>query len=156
MKGRFLILCMAVTIGFLACNKAPNGASKIPSITFLSVNPDQVRQGVSDDTAWISFKFEDGDANINTNGQQANIILRDLRNDQILNFSFPPIPEGFKDPVKGMKGTCVVGISGAILQLRDTIGGRTKDTVAYEIYILDEDNQKSNIVTTSPIYMEKI
>lgn len=155
MKRLAFLVPVIALLGFTACKKNGNGMSNIPNIRFLSVNPDHIRQGEPLDTAWVSFYFEDGDADIHTNGQQANIVMTDLRNGQLLNFSFPYIPAGYKDPVKGMKGSCLIGISGSIVQLRDTIGGREKDTIQYELYIFDEAGNHSNTITTTPLYIDK-
>lgn len=151
----FRLAVVLMWAGLSACNKSNNNMSKIPVISFLSVAPDYLIQGNPADTAWISFRFEDGDADINTSGRQANIVLKDMRTDQLLNFTFPAIPDYFKDPIKGMKGSCLIGIAGSILQFRDTLNNRERDTVVYEIYILDEANNQSNVITTSPLFIGK-
>lgn len=146
----FLLLALVMT----ACKKE-NKLSKIPSITFLSAAPNTVKQGSATDTCWISFKFEDGDADINTTGDTTNIFIKDLRPgvNQTFKYGFPPIPDGFKDPAYGFKGTCIVGIDGTSLHFRDTVAHKEKDTISYEVFILDEAGHESNHITTSEVYL---
>lgn len=138
---------------FTACKK-DNKLSKIPSITFISAVPNEVGDGVAKDTCRISFDFVDGDANINTTGTVPNIFLQDSRtpNDPPIKFAFPPIPDAFKDPAYGFKGSCIIGVSGSLLHVLDSA---LVDTFHYIITIKDEAGNESNKITTTDIYIKK-
>lgn len=146
-------ICLCLLLFAAACKK-DSKLSNIPSITFISALPDELHDGAVKDTCYIIFDFEDGDANINTTGTVPNIFLQDSRtpNDPPAQFAFPPIPDAFKDPAYGFKGSCIIGISGSLLHVRDT----TKDdTMHYTITIKDDAGNESNKINTTDIYIRR-
>lgn len=151
MSKRVVILCV-VLWGMLSCNK--NDLSNIPLINLIGIVPNGDFR-INVDTAFIYFRFADGDADIFSNDTQSAIFVRDTRYDTFNRYDFPYINDAIRDPKKGFKGTCVFYIYPAPIPRLDSLHIATGDTTSFEFYIRDKAGNISNSVTTSSIYMKR-
>lgn len=152
MRFSLFLLLILVAAGVYSCKKE-NKMSNIPEITFLSVVPNSVRSGNSEDSITISFKFKDGDADLGNdpNSPQFDIYMTDNRDSQPYNYHLPFIPEEIKDPAKGFEGIATVVVPAAFLIL-DTLH-QEGDTFNFDIYMKDRAQNESNRITTPDIYL---
>jgi hypothetical protein len=126
--------------------------SKIPALIFVSSTP-EVKAGSSKDTVKILFKFEDGDANIATDGNEVNLFVSNTRDTDRFDAPLPPVDQSFKDPVYGFKGMCQLNYPAAFLLLRDTL--IEKDSLQFKITLKDQAGNISNEITTPMVYLNK-
>ncbi len=150
----YLVFIALLFTGFVACKKE-SSKSKVPKITFQSLVPNTVKSGSSRDTIGISFKFEDGDADLGNDRGSANfdIFLTDIRDTtQVFKYFLPEIPEQMKDPSKGLEGSATVVLQAAFLVL-DSLH-KNGDTLHYELYIKDKAGNESNRLITPDIYVK--
>lgn len=129
--------------------------SKIPEITFQSLLPNTVRNGNSEDSISISFRFQDGDADLGNDpasGIYDITMIHSKDTSMLLRYPLPDIPEQMKDPEKGFEGYATVVVPAAFLVL-DSLHLQTGDTFTFEIFIKDRANNESNHITTPDIYI---
>jgi len=145
----------------LSCTKPPHYPNE-PVIKFNRLSKNTAKAGFgSQDSLLITFDFTDGDGDIGNEDNQINVQFKDLRDDsEFLTYSIPFIP------VRGANN----GISGEvsiILELGNPICCFTpegigdcfppflveKDTMVYEIYILDRAGNRSNKILTDSIFL---
>lgn len=138
--------------GLLAACKKENKMSKIPFIKLMTTT-DSVRAGNSKDTVRIIFQFEDGDADIKTDGQTVNIFVSNTRDTSHFNYPFPYIDEAYKGNGTGFKGTATIKIPAAFLLLRDPF--MSIDSVGFSVLIQDAAGNKSNELHTPLVYLLK-
>ncbi len=150
MKAKLLIILFSL-VAIVGCKKE-NKRSKIPSLTFLAMTP-EVRAGNSEDTVKISLKFEDGDADIRTDGQEDNILISNTRDTQRYDYPMPEIGNEFKDPDVGFKGLALIQLPAAFFLLRDT--AMTRDSLKFKITLKDEAGNLSNEIITPTLYLNK-
>lgn len=146
-----LLLSLMFIFFFTACKKE-NNKSKIPVLTFSSVTP-EVKAGSSKDTVKIRFQFEDGDADIATDDTTVNLFIANTRDTVIYEYPMPYVPNAYKDPQQGIKGTALITIEAAYLLLRDT--SMQKDSLQFKITLKDEAGNLSNEMITPVVYLLK-
>ena len=147
---RFLCLLLSIAVLSTSCKKNAN-VSKIPSITFRSMEPQTVKAG-SDTTVLIKFNFEDGDGDIGFG--TPNLFFRDSRDTIWSPFLIPNIPDRF-NPESGLKGIIQVEYEAAFLLLRNDSLHLNNDTLHWDIYMKDKAGNVSNIITTPELYLYK-
>jgi hypothetical protein len=149
----YLPFIFLTLIAISACKKE-NKMSKIPQITLLSVAPNTVKSGSSEDSISISFKIQDGDADLGNDPMSGKYdIFMIHSSDTTMSFSefLPEIPEQIKDPAKGFEGVATVVIKAAFLVL-DSLH-QNGDTISFELYMKDRADNESNHITTPDIYI---
>lgn len=150
----YSILLIATVVGFVACKKSSTG-NPIPVIAYSGMSTDSINNGSSKDTLSITFTIVDGDGDLGNNPNVSNdIFLKDSRSvtNEEIGFSMPEIPKGVIKEGNSANIHCTVNISAALyLLLRPTrpLG----DTLSFDIYIKDKAGNKSNVITTHPIYI---
>jgi hypothetical protein len=149
----FLLLCF---LGIWACKRNTNSA--VPAINFVSFEPDSVHSGSFEDTVKLSFGFTDGDGDLGNDPATGNydVFLKDTRDTgtpfPVLRFFFPPIPEGARDPVKGLEGKGIIAIQGIFITTRqDTLHMLHGDTLRYRMWVKDRAGNTSDTITTSQL-----
>jgi hypothetical protein len=158
MKRNLPVLALiAILGGVVGCKK--NTKSPIPVLTFIALSPDSIKGGSSKDTSYLSFAFADGDGDLGndpTTGKY-DVFLHDVRdstNDITFRYIFPDIPDDARDPYEGLKGEGVIKLQAAlILPRQDTLHKKHGDTALYEMWIVDQAQNKSNVVATTPLYI---
>ena len=153
MKPALLLLSALALIAFAPGCKKKNELSPIPLISLTGFGPDSVKFGASEDTAFLSFTFVDGDADLGNTAINTDIFLRDSRNGNVQGYSFPEFPEAVRDPEVGMTGSAIVVLYAAFLLPRDSIHAVTGDTVRYEVWVKDRAGNESNHFTTPDLYL---
>lgn len=144
-----LVLFVAALIG--ACKKK-DATIKVPTIKLIYAS-DSVTSGSSKDTVKISFEFEDGDADIVTDGKTLNIFVSNTRDTNKFNYPFPYIDDAFKDPTSGFKGTCMIRIPAAFILIDDP--NVQKDSTQFMVKIKDAANHFSNEIITPKVFLLK-
>ena len=150
-----LLLCAALIVYVSACRKSNN--SPIPYIELISLSPDTIKGGSPRDTIYLTFNFSDGDGDLGndvTNGDY-DVFLKDSRDPSFdRRYPFPPIPDDARDLVDGLKGKGAIALYGTTLIPRqDTIHKFRGDTVRYEMWIVDQAKNKSNVIAIPPIFI---
>lgn len=143
-------------LAFIAGCKKKNTGNPVPEITFLSMTPQTLRGGSSEDTLFLAFRFSDGDGDLGNpyTGGNYDIYLIDSRDSLASGYYFPEIPEEYKDPYEGIKGTTTLILPGTyILPRQDSLHLEQGDTLQYEVYIQDRAGHESNRFTTPTIYL---
>lgn len=163
MKGYIALLAL-LTIFAVSCQKSKTG-SHAPEIGFVSMEPNTIKAGTVGDTIFLNFHVQDEDADLGSDPKDTlrDIYLLDSRRADTVNlniadtlkFDFPTIPEKAQNPSKGSEGVCTIKIPAIYLLPRDTVNGRTKDTLTYEVYITDQAKHYSNHFKTPAIYLEQ-
>lgn len=145
-----------VVLAFLfACKKKATG-DPVPEIKFIGMTPQSLRGGSSEDTLLLSFRFTDADGDIGNpyTGGNYDIYLTDSRDSLETGYYFPEIPDEYRDPYNGMKGTTTLVLPGTyILPRQDSLHLELGDTLQYEVYIKDRAGNESNHFTTPLIYL---
>lgn len=144
-----LIGVLAIII-FVSCNKETKYSS-IPKLAFKDMTPREVQEG-SNGVIRIRLDFEDGDGNIGFN--TPNLFFKDNRDTAWVPFIIPDIPEKF-NPSAGLKGIFQIDYDAAFLLIRVDSLNRDRDTLTWDIYMMDKAGNKSNIVTTDTLYLTR-
>ena len=130
---------------FLNSCKKEDKMSDVPKIKFSTIT-DKIKAG--EGTINLSFEFEDGDADLGNNPNTPEIFVYNLKDTSEALYPFPSdIPDGFKDPSKGMKGVATIAMSGAFFTL-DSLHANG-DSVNFMVFIKDEAGNKSNEIFTT-------
>ncbi len=146
-KQILVLLCL---LNLLACKKKTNYAN-IPKIVFKNLTPSTVKAG-SQEKISVYFNFEDGDGNIGFG--KDNIFFKDSRDTNIVPFKVPTIPNSF-NPSSGLKGIIQIDYSAAFLLLRTDTLHKESDTLHWTIYMKDEADNTSNVITTTDVILTK-
>lgn len=109
------------------------------------------------DTAYIQFKFVDGDADIGVDNTKSAVYLKDLRFDTAVftKNDFPEIDESIQDPLKGLQGTIYLlpYMEQQPVCRQDSVH-KYGDTIVYELYITDRAGNESNHIVTKPLFIK--
>lgn len=143
-----LLACICI-VGFLfsACKK--NKFTSEPQISFQKFQPDQgSNKSALNNQPYLIFEITDseGDLDVDT----AKIFIRNTLTNKLDSFNFPDLKAARG---KNFKGDVQVG-------LFTVMGGRNLpssqrpyvDTLAFEVYVTDLANHKSNVIIAFPFY----
>lgn len=148
MRGASYFLLLSLVL--FSCNKNAN-LSKIPAITFRSMEPRSVQAG-GDSTVVVKINFEDGNGDIGFG--TPNLFFRDSRDTVWVPFLIPNIPDRF-NPEMGLKGVIQVEYDAAFLLLRSDSAHTNNDTLHWDIFMKDQAGDSSNVITTPDVYLFK-
>ena len=165
MKALKLTLFLSIAM-MIACTKPPD-YSDTPEIQFVGFSKSVLKQGFSrnDDFTQMIVSFTDGDGDLGGD-TISTVYFDDLRTpgEDFLEFGAPLIPEqGTGNGISGefiilLPTTCCIHPDPDLAQdgcNADFAGtGITRDTVIYEVYILDRAGNKSNVIKTDPLILE--
>lgn len=115
-----------------------------------------MHSGSFEDTVKLRFGFTDGDGDLGNDPAtgQYDVFLKDTRDTMFstLRFFFPPIPDGARDPIKGLEGTGSIAIQGIYITTRtDTLHKLHGDTLQYRMWVKDRAGNTSDTITTTPL-----
>jgi hypothetical protein len=139
-------------ISLLAVSCSKDKYTSAPQIQFKSVSPDRVSSGVtlgSPDIPVITLSVTDseGDLGFKTGTDTSYIYIKNLLIDRLDSFVLPDIQSV---TTKNFQAEIRINVFDI---LRGSTRPRPKvDTLRYEIYVVDFAKNKSNKVTTAPIY----
>ncbi|HRO44047.1 MAG TPA: hypothetical protein PL009_14525 [Flavipsychrobacter sp.] len=153
---RSLLFVAIISMGFIACNKENSKGNNPPQISFISLSPEEFKNGTQTDTIRINFEFSDKDGDVGSTGEineAPNVIIRQTYDSSSGEAKLPIIPPGFQDPENGIKGTASIAIP-AIFYTLDSTHLQTGDTFHFEIQIKDKAGNLSNSITTSDVYIK--
>lgn len=140
------LLALAALAG---CDK--NNLSKVPHISDLRQAPDSIRvREPEEDTAYIQFSFEDGNADLGNSIYLRNVLDTGSAPEQL---SFSDEFRNVVDPTLGVKGTTTLILPSAfpLFEIADT--NILRDTVQLELYLIDRAGNKSNVLTAPPLVL---
>ena len=146
-----------VSTCLLACSR--ERLSPIPQISNPQLTDSEIHVGsllqdtLRQDTLVLSFKFEDGDGDVN--GPQASLFFKNELDSgaQVIPYPFPEIADGTIDPDKGAKGTAIVILASTAPIFPVLDSATLRDTVQFSYYMRDEKGNQSNTLTTPPIIL---
>ena len=141
MKMKRILPILFLLCPFAACLKPPD-YSVIPSISLISIYPEQARANF--DSGHIVFSFQDGDGDLGAlpSDTTPNVFVTDSRTGFVYPIQIPYItPEG---KVKEISGT----ISITLPEFNCIPGDSTIDTLSYAIILKDRAGHSSNSIRT--------
>jgi hypothetical protein len=147
---RNTIIILLISLIAVSCGK--DKYTTVPQLKFKSVSPDRVGSGViigSEAIPLITLSVTDseGDLGFKTAKDTSYIYIRNLLINRVDSFFLPDIQS-----VAAKNFQADIRINTFDI-LRGSNRPRPKvDTIRYEIYVVDFKKNKSNIVTTDPIY----
>jgi hypothetical protein len=166
-KKKLYIYLFSVFFVFFSCKREEN-FSNIPVITFKSLEKIDDNTGI-DNKAWLKIEFTDGDGDIGLDDKDTfppfdsksiykdNLFIKffekrkGVRTEVILPLSMnvrikPNItPTGQNKSLKGIIETAVY--------LNNVTS--SYDTVSYDVYLVDRELHKSNVISTPDIVVKK-
>jgi hypothetical protein len=173
MKSILGIILIIITI--CACNQKPNFPIE-PSITFAGISKTRVldkltsertRKDVFKDSVSISINFRDGDGDLGVNQNQIteltekgkyNYIVRrflKLKGKFVLFDSSPNNSGNFAVLKKGIKKGPIEGTINYFIEFLP-LKSLKSDTLRFEIQIMDQANNQSNIITTDSVLVYEL
>ncbi len=141
---------------FTACKKE-TPSSQPPQISSINVTPNTVKSGAVEDTVLVTFDLSDEDGNIGygSSSQDIDIYLEDNRGSGVLPFYFPDIPQGITDG-NALVAKCTLRIPASqYLFLRPDPLHAERDTVWFDLHVVDRSGLGSNKLRTPNIYILK-
>ena len=139
-------------ISLLAVSCSKDKYTSAPQIIFKSVSPDRVSSGVTLGSPeipviTISITDSEGDLGFKTGTDTSYIYIKNLLINRLDSFVLPDIQSV---TTKNFQADIRINVFDV---LRGSTRPRPKvDTLRYEIYVVDFAKNKSNKVTTAPIY----
>ena len=141
---------------FTACSKEKDATyPATPELTYRSMSTDQV--SYHDTSRWVMrYDFVDGDGDIGrdfTDSKLAVTIINKTTNAEY-KYPFPYVPEEARFGKKYLKGSGTVSFAKNVFFIprADSIH-MERDTFIYDMYVTDEAGNRSNTITTPPIYI---
>jgi hypothetical protein len=141
----------------LASCEKEKSFSEIPAIESRGYNTNIIN--VKDTGDWIwSYNFVDGDGNLGTQMTDTAVrvyVVNKVTN-EIIRLPFPYIPPGARGGKKFVKGQGAVRLrKNTFFYPRPFPEDRMTDTFVFEMYIIDDARNQSNILTTDSIFVSK-
>ena len=140
------LLYILLLIFLFSCKKE-NPISDIPEIEFISISPTIVQEFSDEIIITISYFDANGDLGEN-NPDVENLFVKDNRNEIEYKYRIPELtPSGSNIAIQG---NFDIKINGTGITDESSI-----QNVNYDIYIIDRDANKSNVITTSSITIQQ-
>ena len=151
---------LALLIGIMAACSTPPDYPIEPEIKFVDVTKDTMDRGsFFNDSTSVIFSFTDGDGDIGDR-DSLQLFVTDSRDGFVNDFRIPFVLE--PGASNGLKGEITVRLFTSCCQFppdefldgcTDTFSEMPYDEVSYDIYITDRAGNKSNVITTSPVFI---
>ena len=138
MKNIFYILIIL----FFACEKE-GIVSAFPEIEFVSISPTTVQEFSEEINITISYLDANGDLGEN-NPDVKNMFVKDLRNGIEYEYRIPQLsPDNSEIQIAGNLEIIINGTG--------IVGGGISEKVSFEVYVVDREGNKSNVIETDEI-----
>jgi hypothetical protein len=138
MKNIFFILILL----FFACEKE-GIVSAFPEIEFVSISPTTVQEFSEEINITISYLDANGDLGEN-NPDVKNMFVKDLRNGIEYEYRIPQLsPDNSEIQITGNLEIIINGTG--------IVGGGISEKVSFEVYVVDREGNKSNVIETDEI-----
>jgi hypothetical protein len=158
MSIKSIYLLAYVSLMVTACQKEQKYYANEPELRYLSVNQKNIN--LADSLSLTTFKifFTDGDGNIGHNDTLNAIFVKDSRDTSSKEythaFPFPVISSTVRNNNKWVEGNVELNLNTSYYSFRDSLHyNQGKDTLCWQIFIKDDNGNKSNIVTTDTIFI---
>ncbi len=152
-----IIYWMATIALISGCTAAPE-FSVVPQLNFISMSRNTMKQSkFPTDSIRVVFGFQDGDGDINIK-DIANVYIIDKRQNALQEqYVVPMIPKIGSN--KGISGeitvtihtTCCLPPNGKPCEKSSDF---PRDSLVYQIYMIDKAGNKSNVIETKPVFIE--
>ena len=148
-----------------ACTTPPDFPIE-PEIEFVSVSKDTMQRGsLQTDTTFITFSFTDGDGDIGDAEKDSivRLFIIDSRTGGINDLRIPFVSE--PGASNGLRGEITAQVFNSCCEFPNeppigevdgcvfTWDEMPYDSLTYDIYIEDRAGNRSNVITTTPIYL---
>lgn len=155
---------VAALLALLASCASPPEYPIEPHIEFVSLSKDTLRRAFGNnfflDTLYITFSFTDGDGDIG-DAENDRVFITDLRNNETTRLEIPFVPElgasnGIKGKITARQFTkcCDYPDSLFLIDCQDVLASLPYDLVNFELYIVDREDHKSNVIQLPPVYIQ--
>jgi len=148
---RAILLLLITGLFFISCKK--DKFNTVPQIVFKSLSPNSYRSDNLDPNSgpFLSFQLTDAEGDFGFKGKDSSWVY-------IKNLSTPPfITDSVKFPdlsdlkmTSNLNATISVNLNSALPPASSVPG--TTDTLSFEIYVIDFAKNKSNVITSEPLY----
>jgi hypothetical protein len=143
-------------LGVVACTSPPN-YDIVPAITFKSFSKNVMIQGKgTEDSTYLTLGFQDGDGDIGDT-DSLNVFVS-YRGGNVINpeiYRMPFVPEqGSKNGISGDIRIRLFTTCCNVLPPCQPSTTKPIDTIRYQIYIKDRAGHTSNVVETTPMYLQ--
>jgi len=126
-----------------------------PELTYRSMNTDHV--SFNDTSRWIMrYDFVDGDGDIGRDFTDSKLLvtITNITTGAEYKYPFPYVPEEARFGKKYLKGSGTVSFAQNVFFIpRADSVHRERDTFQFEMYVTDEAGNKSNVITTPPVFI---
>lgn len=143
-------------LAFTSCSKDDNVSyPDTPELTYRSMNTGEV--SYNDTTRWImNYDFVDGDGDMGTDYTDSKlaVTITNLTTGAIYNYPFPYVPTEARFGKKYLKGSGTVSFAKNVFFVpRADSVHMLRDTFRFEMYVTDNAGNKSNVISTPPVYV---
>lgn len=159
MKSR-IILSFCALLLFAACEKQPDQFPDEPQIYYKNTTPRTISILDTAAVVRIAFEFTDGDGNIGWDESETKPAifacnLRDTTKERdTLPFPFPYIADNLRPGKGGLRGTVNLDLRRQFFSLDSLHVALGGDTVIFNVFIKDDSENFSNIITTDTIFVK--
>jgi hypothetical protein len=148
--NKFLACSIMIISSILGCVDAPD-LSPIPTLEFVSVSKDMMKQGrLNQDSIILSLKFTDGDGDLgylDSRDRKIDLFISDDRTGKLYDtYILPSIPQLGAN--NGILGTMQIKLytQCCTLQPCDPAINQPDETLPLSIHIVDRAGNKSNVL----------
>ena len=145
---KYLIIFISVVCLFLvSCKKQEPPFSATPEISFKQILPAVAKAFT--DSITFEFTYKDGDGNLGENKADAeNLFLTDNRINLVYKYRIKQLaPDGESIPIQGSLSV--------ILQNTTITDSSQEQTATFSLYVVDRDGNKSNVITSVPVLIQR-
>lgn len=150
----YSVLLIAAVTGFIACKKTSSG-DPVPKIAYSGLSKDSI-VNAGKDTISIMFTIVDGDGDMPFDDDSTKeIFIRDSRTptNAEIGLKMPEFPKGLVKGGQSLDMKCTINLDAfTYFVLRPS--RPNGDTLSFDIYVKDRAGNKSNMITTRPIYIQ--
>jgi len=158
--NRFLYLSILIlALGLSCCSNNDPIYELTPTIEFISISPEEVEE-FGPFVLELSFQDGDGDLGGTSEGQSTpfNLFLQDLRAgyplpdggfDGLFKYSLPDLTPDSRNP--SIQGEIKIDLGDIGIIHPDSL----KESARFEIWILDRAGNKSNVVVSEPLVINR-
>ena len=140
-------ICFFLLFFIASCKKDEQPLSNVPELDFISVSPGTVKE--YQDSITFTIAYKDGNGDIGENDPNAkNLYLSDSRNGVVYQYRVKELaPKGSSISIEGKLNI--------VLKNTGITNGSTSQSVSYSIYLNDRAGNKSNVVNSPAITVNK-
>lgn len=152
MKYTLLLTLLVLTAA--SCQKKTS-SPMATVISDLEISQRTVKGADRNDILYMQFHFDDADGDIGGGTQDIRLVdSRDTGRE--FEFSLPIIRDEYKNPATGgVSGDAQLALGANLyfIPRADSVHALIGDTLIFKVFMIDQANHKSNVLTTDTIYI---